>query len=274
MPELPEVETVRRGLESLVVNKIIIKIEVFYDKILQNITSEEFNKTISLKKIVEIKRRGKYLIFVLSDDYYLVSHLRMEGKYYLRGLEKKEKHEHIIFYLDSGETLRYNDTRKFGVMYLFKCNSFDELLKIKPFSNLGFEPGEKELTSLYLKSKLKEKKTPIKTLLLDQSIILGLGNIYADEVLYLSKINPLKEGYKINEDEIIDIIKNSKIVIDKAIMLGGTTIKSFKSSHEISGLFQNELLVHTKKICPKCSGEIKKIYISSRGTYYCPNCQI
>ena len=125
----------------------------------------------------------------------------------------------------------------------------------------------------YLKEKYKNKKTPIKTVILDQRIITGLGNIYADEVLFLSKINPLTKACELNEKELQAIIDNSKIVLEKAIELGGTTIKSYESSEGVHGRFQNELLVHTKKNCPNCNSDILKIRVGGRGTYYCPCCQ-
>lgn len=272
MPELPEVETVKRGLIDIVLNKKITSVDVYYDRIIQNVSTTEFKEKLQGQTFKEIKRRGKFLIFIF-EDVILLSHLRMEGKYYLRLDEEKSKHEHIIFHLENGETLRYQDTRKFGVMYLCKTTDLSSVLREKPLSNLGYEPGEKELTEEYLKNKFSKMSKPIKSALLDQTIILGLGNIYADEVCFMAKINPEEKAKDLTNDEILNIIKYSDEVIQKAIRLGGTTIRSFTSSHEISGRFQNELLVHTKEICPACSAKIEKIYVGGRGTYFCPTCQ-
>lgn len=205
------------------------------------------------------------------DDYYLISHLRMEGKYFIKDLnEILNKHDHVIFTLDNKEELRYNDTRKFGKMYLVKK---DELEKT-PISKLGLEPWDKNLTIDYLKGKLNKKKS-IKTLLLDQSIIVGIGNIYVDEILFLSKINPEKSGCILSDKNLQDIIDNTKKVLEKAIKSGGTTIHTYTSVDGITGRFQQKLLVHTKKDepCPVCGTSILKIVVNGRGTYYCPKCQ-
>ena len=274
MPELPEVETVRRSLIDLIIGKKIKSIDAYYERIIQS-DVEEFKNLLIGEKFCDISRYGKFLIFIL-DHYIIVSHLRMEGKYFLKESQEtspKEKHEHIIFNFDDGTTLRYNDTRKFGVMILFKTNKVDDVLKEEPLSKLGIEPISGKLTINYLKDKFKNKKEPIKSALLDQSIITGLGNIYADEVCFMSGLNPNKKACELNDSELEKIISSSKAVLEKAITLGGTTIKSFVSSHAVTGLFQNELLVHTKEICPKCGSKIIKIRVGGRGTYYCPCCQ-
>lgn len=269
MPELPEVETVKRCLEKSIINKTIFSIDIYYNKIIKNIDEDNFKKCLIGQTFLEIKRKGKYLIFVLND-YYLVAHLRMEGKYFLMKDEAINKHDHIIYNFNDGSNLRYNDVRKFGVIYLFKKS--EDIYNLYPLNSLGLEPFDKDMNVDYLKFKFKKLSTPIKTALLDQSIISGLGNIYVDEVLYLSKIHPLKVASSLNDEELKSIIENSIIVLNKAILLGGSTIRSFQSSHEISGRFQNELCVHTKEIC-RCGEKIIKIRVGGRGTYYCPACQ-
>lgn len=272
MPELPEVETVKNSLKDLIIGKKITNVKVYYDKILQNISKEEFEKILVGETFRDIQRKGKFLIFIL-DNYILVSHLRMEGKYFLKTNESISKHDHIIYTFTNGENLRYNDTRKFGVLYLFKDTNVDNIMKVDPLSKLGIEPISGLLTVNYLKSKMGKSNKPIKTLLLDQTIISGLGNIYADEVCFMCKLNPHEPGKNLDDKNFQDIVTYSKIVLEKAIKLGGTTIKSFMSSHEVTGRFQNELLVHTKETCPICKSNIRKVYIGGRGTYYCLNCQ-
>ena len=270
MPELPEVETVKNGLKKKVLNKKITSCKVLYHGIIAYPQKERFVKEIINQKINDIKRRGKFLLFEL-DDYYLISHLRMEGKYFIKKInEEINKHDHVIFTLNNEEELRYNDTRKFGKMHLVK----KEELENSPLSKLGLEPWDKNLTNEYLKEKLNKNKA-IKTLLLDQSIITGIGNIYADEILFLSKINPEKLGKELTNKNRTDIINNTKIVLEKAIESGGTTIHTYTSVDGITGRFQQELLVHNKKSepCPNCKTEILKIVVNGRGTYYCPKCQ-
>lgn len=272
MPELPEVETVKNSLKELILGKKIESVDVYYERIIQNVKVSDFKNSLINEHFKDIRRIGKHLIFIL-DNYILISHLRMEGKYFLKGKEEKEKHEHIIFNLENNETLRYNDTRKFGVMYLYKTTNVDEVKKLPPLNVLGLEPFDEKMNVAYLKEKWGNCKKPIKTSLLDQSVICGLGNIYADEVCFMVKVNPKTITCKLSDEKLQEVIDSSKKVLTKAISLGGTTIKSFVNSHAATGLFQNELAVHTKEICPTCCEKIVKIFVGGRGTYYCPNCQ-
>ena len=267
MPELPEVETVKETLKKKLLNKRIQNIKILYDGIIAT-DINEFKKNIINEEITDITRRGKFIIFSLTN-YYLVSHLRMEGKYFIKNINNEiEKHEHVIFYFDDF-TLRYHDTRKFGKMYLV---SKDKLLTDTPLNKLGLEPWDDKLDINYLKNKFNNKA--IKTLLLDQSIIAGIGNIYADEILFLSRVNPSTKGKDLTDINLENIIKNTRIVLEQGIKNKGTTIHSF-SSLGVIGDNQSHLLVHTRdgKKCVNCNGIIKKIKVNGRGTYYCPNCQ-
>ena len=271
MPELPEVETVKNALKRLVLNKKIKGVDIFHNNIIATPNIEEFKEKIKDQTINDIKRRGKWLLFEL-DNYYLVSHLRMEGKYFLKDkTEERNKHDHVIFDLGN-EELRYNDTRKFGKMYLVDK---EKLETSKPLNELGLEPWDEKLDINYLREKYKNKKIAIKSVLLDQSIITGIGNIYADEILFLSKINPLKKPIDLTDDELNDIIKYTKQILEDAIKLGGTTIKSYESEEGVHGRFQNNLLVHNHvgESCPECKETIIKIVVNGRGTYYCKKCQ-
>ncbi len=270
MPELPEVETVKRGLIKKVKGLTIHKCLVRWNGIIAYPDKEQFVDNIANQTINDIKRRGKILLFEL-DDYYLTSHLRMEGKYFIKDpSEPLNNHDHVIFYLSNGKELRYNDTRKFGKMHLVKKDE----LSLTPIAKLGKEPWDVDLTVDYLKTKMAKNK-PIKTLLLDQSIITGIGNIYADEILFLSHINPETYGKKLTKKNLEDIITNTQTILSKAIELGGTTIHTYTSVDGITGLFQQELLVHGKKDqpCPNCHTTIIKTTVGGRGTYYCPKCQ-
>ena len=231
---------------------------------------EEFKKEILNETINDVKRRGKWLIFEL-DHYALLSHLRMEGRYVIRDVKDEfAKHDDIIFDFTDNTSLRYQDTRKFGKMYLYPK---DEIYNIHPLCELGLEPWDEELTVKYLKDKISKKSLPIKPLLLDQSIIVGLGNIYVDEVLFLSKINPETKAKDLKTKDYQNIIDNTREILSKAIEYGGTTIKTFESQEGVHGLYQDMLLVHTKKVCPNCGKDIIKIRVGGRGTYYCPKCQ-
>ncbi len=272
MPELPEVETVKETLKRKILNKKIKQVIVRYDGIIEEPSVSDFVNRLPNETIKDITRLGKWLIFHL-DHYYLLSHLRMEGKYFLKNSnEEYGKHEHIIFVFDDGTDLRYQDTRKFGRMLLVDK---DKLNTSRPIRELGLEPWDENLTNEYLKDKYHNKRLPIKTVILDQSIITGIGNIYADEVLFMSKINPLTKVSLLDDDDLNNIIKNTRLVLSKAIKEGGTTIRSYTSDLGVTGRFQNELYVHCREHekCLICGSEILKIKVGGRGTYYCPICQ-
>ena len=270
MPELPEVETVRKTLKKQIIGKKITKVEIFYNGIIAT-NLYDFKKNLINQEFKDIKRIGKYLIFELSN-YYLVSHLRMEGKYFIKNVDDEIiKHEHVIFTLDN-LSLRYHDTRKFGKMYLVDK---DKLFIDTPLSNIGKDPWDKSLNTSYLKDKFNNHKH-IKTLLLDQSIISGIGNIYADEILFKSKINPKRLGKDLNDSDLLNIINNTKDILEKSIEYGGTTIRSYTSSLGVIGHFQDYLMVHQREHekCKICQSIIIKTKVNGRGTYYCPKCQV
>lgn len=270
MPELPEVETVKRALIEKVRGRKILDVNVKYMPIIAYPKVANFIEEIVNQTINDIDRRGKLLIFKL-DNYDLISHLRMEGKYFIKSADCEiSKHEHVIFKLDNDKELRYHDTRKFGKMYLVKKGEITNT----PILKLGLEPWDKNLTKEYLKIKLA-KNIAVKTLLLDQSIIAGIGNIYADEILFLSRINPTIKGINLTDENLLDIIKYTREILTKAISFGGTTIHTYTSVDGITGRFQQELLVHGKEFspCPNCHGDIRKIFVNKRGTYFCPKCQ-
>lgn len=270
MPELPEVETVRRVLSSQIINLEIIDIDIRY----QNIVSDDINYFISNVKnkiIFDISRLGKFLIFNL-DKGNLISHLRMEGKYfYVPKGSMDNKHIHVIFYLSNGYMLCYQDVRKFGRM-TYKEN--DELYNQEPLKNVGIDPIISQNINIEeLFNKIKLRKTEIKSTLLDQSILAGLGNIYVDEVLFSSGINPHRLSNKITLDEVNKIVKESIRILNLAIENKGTTIKSYTSSLGVSGNYQFFLQVHTKNVCPHCKKVLIRDKIKGRTTYYCDSCQ-
>lgn len=270
MPEIAEVETVRNTLKLRILNKKIKKILVQYKPIVMNEESE-LNDLIG-SEFIDIKRIGKWLLFE-TKTHYLLSHLRMEGKYFIkREDEPLEKHEHVEIIFSDGVDLRYHDTRKFGRMKLLKKENLYDFEGIK---KQGFEPSDERLTKEYFYEKIKNKQTPLKTLLLDQTIISGLGNIYADEVLFEARVSPFKKGSEVSIEECERIIKASKKVIEQAIQMGGTTIRSYTSSLGVTGRFQQCLMVHKREneACKVCGNLIKKEVVNGRSTYYCGVCQ-
>lgn len=273
MPELPEVETVRRGLTALVKEAIIEKVDLPYPKA---VTSDlkAFQEEPVGKTIEAIERRGKYLLFRLSGDQTIVSHLRMEGQY---SVEPKgatpHKHTEVIFTLKDDRVLFYNDTRRFGRMTLVKTG--DELTQVSGLKDLGPEPTEEDLSLDYMKQIFKKSKRLIKPFLLDQSNIAGLGNIYTDEVLWQTRIHPETTTDKISAQKIRELRENIISEIARATKHHGTTVHSFSNVFGEVGKFQNELDVYgrAKLPCRRCETPLEKIKVGQRGTTFCPKCQ-
>jgi formamidopyrimidine-DNA glycosylase len=273
MPELPEVETVRRTLEKRIIGKKIKNVSIFYKGHIRNKTPEQFKHSLQGRVITSIKRYGKNLMFVLDENLVLLIHLRMEGKFYLKqAKEERDKHEHILFHFTDGSDMRYHDVRKFGTMDIYHL---DNIMDEKPLQKLGKEAHAADLDGIYLKNKLSSKTRPIKSSLLDQSVIAGLGNIYVDEVLFRCKLHPQTPCNVLHQSDFDHIATACKEVLQKAIDLGGTTIRSYTSSLGVTGRFQNELLIHMREgeKCYHCNDTIQKIRVGGRGTYFCPTCQ-
>lgn len=270
MPELPEVETVKRILEQEVIGKTIEDIEFYRAK---NVVTgaEEFVRTLKGKKIEAMSRVGKFLVFHLSEGHVIVSHLRMEGKYYA-GMKDDpvEKHEILRFLFTDGTRLSYLDTRKFGVLYLERE---DDYLAKAPLTEVGTEPWSTDPSAL-LKA-YRRKKGPLKEALLDQGIMCGLGNIYADEVLFATSLHPLKACPTLKEEDAEAIVKESSRILKMAIDNGGSTIRSYHPKEGMDGRMQNVLEAYGRvgKPCSKCGLPLKKIRVGGRGTTYCPHCQ-
>lgn len=266
MPELPEVETVRRTLKNFIIGKEIKDVVVNYDKIITGDT-EQFVRAVKGQTIRDIDRVGKYLIFILERDVF-ISHLRMEGKYNIIETNKPvNKHEHITFRFDDGTELRYHDTRKFGRLELADLENYRRDL---PLSKLGPEPWDAKPQVVY--ERIHRSSLPIKSLLLDQSIMAGIGNIYANEICFAVRIHPKTPGKRISRKRIAELVEAAKVILEKAVDQGGTTIHSF-DANGITGLFQVQLQVHMQKVCPVCHGEVTKEMVGGRGTYYCRCCQ-
>ena len=271
MPELPEVETVKRVLLPIVKDRTILKIDVLRKSVINNL-EKEFISYFTNEKFLSISRIGKFLIFHLTNNKVLVSHLRMEGKYIeLLENEDNTKYARLVFHLDNNHKLCYDDSRSFGRMIISNGNDY---LKEKEIAKLGPEPfNVSDVSSLINKS--KRLSLPIKTALLSQELITGLGNIYVDEVLFASKIHPLTPAKLIKKAEWESIIKESQRILNAAIIAGGSTIKSYHPGKDIDGNFQTSLLAYGKKgqKCVVCHTNMQFIKVNGRGTTFCPHCQ-
>ncbi|MQS88734.1 DNA-formamidopyrimidine glycosylase [Companilactobacillus mishanensis] len=273
MPEMPEVETVRRGLLDLVKDRRIENVEIRYQNLITG-DVDEFKETVTGATITDIDRRAKFLLIHLDNGYTIISHLRMEGKYRVSADPAMiDKHSHAIFSLDNGQKLIYNDVRKFGRMQLWPT---DRLAENKSIAKLGPEPLSTEFTFENIKPRIIRHRKDIKTVLLDQSVMSGLGNIYVDEVLWQAKIHPETPANHLTDEDIKKIIECSNHEIDIAIKSGGSTVRSYLDAAGHAGTMQNSLKVYGKEgePCERCGTEIEKIKVGGRGTHFCPKCQV
>lgn len=270
MPELPEVETVKSVLNSVVKNAKITNITVFEPKIIKT-DFDKFIKTLVNATLLNVSRIGKYLIFHFDNKAVMVSHLRMEGKY-IECLEDEPntRFARIVFHLEDNRRLCYDDSRKFGTMELSNEDDYKSLASIK---KLGPEPFVAELDYVY--NSFRKTNRPIKEALLDQTIMTGLGNIYVDEALFLSKIHPLVPASSLTKEQTKLIIDKSIIVLNAAIKKGGSTIKSYRPGKGITGDFQSNINAYGRvyQKCHVCGTLMKKIFVAGRGTTFCPTCQ-
>ncbi|TRM12923.1 DNA-formamidopyrimidine glycosylase [Lentibacillus cibarius] len=273
MPELPEVETIKETLKRFCINKTIADVRVYWSNMIKRPDdAEQFKHQLIGQTIRDLDRKGKFLLFQL-DDTVLVSHLRMEGKYSVHPAhEPVKKHTHVIFAFNDGEELRYNDVRKFGTMHVFDIG---EAQDNKPLNQLGLDPFDAAFTAEYLYQKLKKTERAIKTVLLDQTVVAGLGNIYVDETLFKANVHPLRKASKLKKKEVTAIWEASIATLREAIDKGGTTIRSYVNSHGDMGMFQQDLFVYGRdnEPCKMCGKEIVKMKIGGRGTHVCLTCQ-
>ncbi len=272
MPELPEVETVRKGLEKLVVGKTIEEVTILWPRIIESPETDIFAQQLIGQTIEKMERRGKFLIFKLTN-YDMISHLRMEGKYEThKPEEERTKHTHVIFTFTDGTELRYLDVRKFGRMVLVPKNQGEHY---KGILALGPEPIPTQFKLKEFRVGLKKHHKAIKPLLLDQRLVTGLGNIYVDEALWEASIHPEQPADSLKPKEVEGLYYAIIDVLDRAVEAGGTTIRSYLNALGEAGTFQISLNVYgqTEKPCPRCATPIKKIKVAQRGTHFCPKCQ-
>ncbi|SET44438.1 DNA-(apurinic or apyrimidinic site) lyase [Oceanobacillus limi] len=273
MPELPEVETIKNTLKRFVLGKKIANITVNWGNIIKEPDDvEEFKHLLIGQTIHDIRRKGKFLMFAL-DDHILISHLRMEGKYSVVAKEEAiPKHTHVIFHFTNGEDLRYNDVRKFGTLHAIPKG---EEFKEKPLNQLGPDPFDDGFTFDYFYEKLKKTNRVIKSVLLDQTVVAGLGNIYVDETLFKAGVHPLKKANKLTKKEVKAIREQAILTLEEAVTQGGTTIRSYVNGQGDMGMFQQELFVYGQenKPCKNCGSQVIKMKVGGRGTHVCLNCQ-
>ena len=288
MPELPEVEVVKRSLINKAQNSIVKTIKIYDGRLRYKIDKNQIRKILGLK-IEKITRRSKYLLFYFNKNIVMLVHLGMTGKfffldrkntkyktsfYYNINEEKDKKHDRVILNLSNNKKLIYNDVRKFGFIKFLDKNQISKNLHLK---KLGPEPLHKKFSFNYFKKYILGKKRAIKETLMDQTFVSGLGNIYTNEILFFSKIKPTKKTKDLSNKDIKKVIKFTKKILFKAIKLGGSSIKDFSSDNGKKGLFQQHFSVYGRKgekcFNKTCNSNIIKIVIANRASFYCPKCQ-
>ena len=286
MPELPEVEVTRRTLLKFIENKVIKNIKINNPNLRFKIPAN-FKKNVTGQKIIKVLRRSKYILIYLKNDYVMIAHLGMSGKFIIKNNYSKDflktsyysnefssKHNHLEFFFSNNLKVIYNDPRRFGFFLLDKISKLDVN---KFLSKLGPEPLGKDLKKDYLILKTKATQRTIKTLLMDQSFISGIGNIYANEILFLAKIRPNKISSKLSLVDIGRLHPSIGKVLKRALKLGGSSIKDFKSSVGEKGRFQNEFKVYDREdlkcLRTGCSGLIARVVSQGRASFFCDECQ-
>ena len=287
MPELPEVEVVKRSLEKKIQNLVIKKVKI-NDGNLRYIVNKKKICKLSGKKIQKIKRRSKFLIFKFNNKSIMLVHLGMTGKfifvnknkkfktsfYYDLDQNKDKKHDRIIFFLQDKKKLIYNDVRKFG---FFKFLEKDKYESNTHLINLGPEPLKKNFNLNYLKNYVYKRNRSIKNILMDQKCVSGLGNIYVNEILFFSRVKPSRKVKSLKDFELKNIVKNTKKILRNSIKLGGSSIKDFSSDDGKRGKFQQYFSVYGRegKNCSNvdCNKVVFRTVISNRATFFCKKCQ-
>ncbi|MBU2643480.1 bifunctional DNA-formamidopyrimidine glycosylase/DNA-(apurinic or apyrimidinic site) lyase [bacterium] len=270
MPELPEVQTIVNELAENLPGSTISSCRILRESIVQG-DQTRFRRIVKNKLIQKIERRGKYIIFSLSSDFWIVVHLRMTGKFVLQPNSRQpQKHDRVVFYLSNHQKLIYSDVRCFGTFDLT-----DDLQECRGLNQLGPDPWSEEVTAARLKKELTNRKIPIKTALLDQKIIAGLGNIYASEILFDAGVNPIIAANSLSERKLSVIIRSMRKILNLALQYNGTSISDYRRVDDKQGTFQNFLKVYGKadQKCLNCSSQIVKITQNQRSTFLCPTCQ-
>lgn len=273
MPELPEVEIIRRGLSRHICGAVITDVDILLPRQIKAMTPENFRTNLLGRVIETVDRRGKYLLLQLKEGWTLVIHLRMTGRivYQADGVVR-DRYARVVFSLASGAALVFGDIRTFGALYLLPR---DDLVHLKGFSSLGPEPLSDSFTVSYLMKRAKGRKTAIKSFLLQQENIAGIGNIYADEALFVAGLHPARRVDTLNEAEVHSLHEAIQTVLCEGIEDGGTTFRDYQNADGGQGHHQEHLHVYEREglPCDSCGALIEKIKIGGRGTRFCPHCQ-
>ena len=270
MPELPEVETIRRHLAPHVEGRTLRRLEVLDERWTRPLAGAEVAAAVEGRRVERLGRRGKYLIWELADDVYLLQHLRMTGTLLLDPVGAPP-HTRVWLRLD-GHDLAYTDPRRFGTGELAVGRAAHDAFFA---ARLGLEPFDEEFTTAHLHALARTSRAPVKAFLLDQKRIAGVGNIYADEALFRARIHPLRPANRLARKQV-DALRDGVIAsLSAGIAAKGASIDDFRDPYGVQGTFQDQFLVHLRagEPCPRCGGRVRKLRAAGRGTYVCERCQ-
>jgi formamidopyrimidine-DNA glycosylase len=271
MPELPEVETIRRQLERAITGRVIESVRVLDERWTRPVAPRWVERALAGRRIEAVERRGKYLLLRLDGDRALAMHLRMTGNLLLQEPGSELRHLRASFELDDGTRLVFVDARRFGQAVVLDGDGLDEYFAAR----LGVEPLSEALTGAELCRLASGRRAPLKSFLLNQSGVAGIGNIYADEALHRAALHPLSPAGSMKPEDCERLRDGIVATLEAGLRTGGASVDDYRDARGERGAMQDEFLVHTREgePCPRCGAEIRRIVIAGRSTYFCPSCQ-
>ncbi|MDH3394154.1 MAG: bifunctional DNA-formamidopyrimidine glycosylase/DNA-(apurinic or apyrimidinic site) lyase [Desulfobulbaceae bacterium] len=273
MPELPEVEVIRQGLAPLVVGRQVVRVGCSGKKLRLPVPVAALQARLPGCRIVAVERRAKYLLLRTDREDLLIIHLGMTGRLGLFAVDVPQaRHDHLCFLLDNGLEMRFNDARRFGSVQFFAAA---QMRKDDPFAGLGPEPLGKGFTAAYMQKRAVGRRLPVKGFLMENRVVVGIGNIYASETLFAARIDPLRPAGVLSLEQWRAITRSARKVLRRAIAAGGSTISDYVNAGGESGYFQLELAVYGRdgQPCRSCRATIKRVMVGGRATFFCPGCQ-
>jgi len=270
MPELPEAESIARALDRALKGRTIAKVEVFFPRLRTSLEPLKRAKLVG-RKFLGCRRRARYAVADLDDGRSLTMHFGMSGVVRVEDAKlPRRKHEHVVITLDDGKAFKFEDPRRFGFL---EVQELGEDGWPKCLCDIGVEPLSAQFNGKFLFEASRGRKKPVKEFLMDNAVVTGIGNIYAAETLFASKVSPVRPAAKLTPDECALIVRNAKRILREAIKCGGTTVSDFKNVDGSEGKFVQKLRMYGKKNCPICGTPIAKVTLGGRTSWYCPECQ-
>jgi formamidopyrimidine-DNA glycosylase len=270
MPELPEVEVIRRGLAPRLVGRHFLTVTVGDKTLRQASSPEDLARWLPGRRLMRLERRGKYLVFRLEGGVILLIHLGMTGRLLLGVPPDHEPHVHLLFTMEGGLTLAFQDVRRFGQILVFPPGA-----PLAPLGQVGREPFSRRATPEWLAETARGRSRPLKNFLLDGRILAGIGNIYACEIMFAAGLHPATPAGALKLADWVRVLKETRRILRRAIRQGGTTVNDYLNSHGETGLFQVELMVYgcDGQPCHRCGKTIKRLVQAGRSSFFCPRCQ-